>query len=549
MAKTRKHPVASFNTSDMTPLPGSLRQAPAGVENKPISKNAIIELTLLVRGKNPMTGTLSDNSEPLSRDAYNAQFGADENDIHAVVTFVAAHGLSVTHTNIGKRTVQIKGRSGTICAAFGVQLNQYTAADGTKFRGRTGYVYIPDNLKDIITGVFGFDDRVSAETHFQIYKEPTPDTNTRDVSSTFEAHKKKPPVPKSFLPTEIAALYNFPTNATGAGQCIGIIELDGGHTQKDLDTFFKLVNLKTPTVISVGIDGAMNNPLNDPNSADGEVLLDIEVAGSVAPDAKIVMYYAPNTDQGFLNAILAAVHDNVNKPSVISISWGNPEVNWTAQSLKAFNDAFQAASVLGVTVCAASGDQGSSDGFTTDNNVHVDFPSSSPFVLACGGTKLLGATNVISSETVWNESATSAGGGGISDNFPLPDYQKNAKVPMSISGKSFVGRGLPDVGGNADPATGYRVVIDGGTYTIGGTSAVAPLIAGLIALMNELKKKPVGFIHPLIYAHPEIFRDITVGNNITTVSKKGFTAHIGWDACTGMGVPDGKKWSKVLAGV
>ena len=549
MAKTRKHSVAAFNTAGMTELPDSFKQAPAGVENKPLSKNTIIELTLLVRGKNPLNGTLSANAEPLSRDAYDAQYGADENDIHAVTSYAAEYGLSVTHSNIGKRTVQIKGRAGAVCAAFGVQLNEYTAADGTKFRGRTGCVYIPTNLKDIITGVFGFDNRLSAETHFQIYHDPAPDTTNRDLSGTFEAHKKKPHPPKSFLPPEIAALYNFPTNATGAGQCIGIIELDGGHTQKDLDTFFKMVNLKTPTVISVGIDGAMNNPLNDPNSADGEVLLDIEVSGSVAPDAKIVVYYAPNTDQGFLNAILAAVHDNVNKPSVISISWGNPEVNWTAQSLKAFNDAFQAASVLGVTVCAASGDQGSSDGFTTDNNVHVDFPSSSPFVLACGGTKLVGANKVISSESVWNESATSAGGGGISDNFPLPDYQKNAKVPVSISGKNFVGRGVPDVAGDADPATGYRVVIDGGTYTIGGTSAVAPLIAGLIALLNELKKKPVGFIHPIIYAHPEIFRDITVGNNITTASKKGFTATAGWDACTGMGVPDGKKWSKILAGV
>ena len=549
MAKTRKHSLATFNPSGMIQLPDSFKQAPAGVENKPISKNTIIELTLLIRGKNPMTGTLSANAEPLSRDAYDAQFGADENDIHKVTAFAALNGLTIIHSNISKRTVQIKGKSEAICAVFGVQLNQYTTADGNKFRGRTGYVYIPNDLKDIITGVFGFDNRMSAETHFQIYQENTPVTDRGIDSGTFEANKKKPIVPKSFLPTEIAALYNFPTNATGAGQCIGIIELDGGHTQKDLDTFFKTVNLKTPTVISVGIDGAMNNPLNDPNSADGEVLLDIEVAGSVAPNAKIVMYYAPNTDQGFLNAILAAVHDSVNKPSVISISWGNPEVNWTAQSLKAFNDAFQAASMLGITVCAASGDQGSSDGFTTDNNVHVDFPSSSPFVLACGGTKLVGANKVISSETVWNESSTSAGGGGISDNFPLPDYQKNAKVPTSISGTNFVGRGVPDVGGNADPATGYRVVIDGGTYTIGGTSAVAPLIAGLIALMNELKKKPVGFIHPLIYAHPEIFRDITVGDNTTTASKKGFTAHVGWDACTGMGVPDGKKWSKVLTGV
>ena len=553
MAKSKKKPNSTIpDTTGMTPLTDSFKKAPEGVAQKPISKNQIIELTLTLRPKKTINVATLQNSTvtPISREAYAAQYGADESDIHSVTAFAASQGLSVTHTDVGKRTVQIKGRSSQICAAFGVQLNQYTSPDGTKFRGRTGYVYVPNSLVGVVQGIFGFDDRMSAKAHFQILKEDAPAAMTsRDLTSAASPHKKKHPITTNFYATDIAALYNFPTNATGAGQCIAIIELDGGHTQKDIDAYFKLVNLKSPTVISVGVDGAMNKPIGDPNSADGEVLLDIEVSGSIAPNAKIVMYYAPNTDQGFLNGILAAVHDNVNKPSVVSISWGNPEVNWTAQSLKAFNDAFQSASLLGVTICAASGDQGSSDGFTSDNNVHVDFPSSSPFVLACGGTKLTAANKVITSESVWNESSTSAGGGGVSDTFPLPDYQKNAKVPASISGNNFVGRGVPDVAGDADPVSGYKVVIDGKNYTIGGTSAVAPLMAGLIALINELKKTPVGYIHPLIYAHPEIFRDITVGNNITAAGQKGFKAQAGWDACTGLGVADGKKWSKVLAGV
>ncbi len=556
MAKLIKNSNVAFDTTGMTPLPDSLKKAPEGVAQKPISDNQIIEVTLSLRAKNIPDATVLQNPTftPISREAYAAEYGADDTDIHSVTAYVATHGLSVIHTDAGKRTVQIKGEVGQLRAAFGVQLYEYTAPDGNKFHGRTGYVYVPDSLKDVVEGIFGFDNRMTAKAHFQILKEDvtTPlGMTARGLISDAAAGpaKKKHPVTTNFYATEIATLYNFPTNATGAGQCVAIIELDGGHTQKDLDTYFKLVGLKSPTVISVGVDGAMNKPIGDPSSADGEVLLDIEVVGSVAPNAKIVMYYAPNTDQGFLNAILAAVHDNVNKPSVISISWGNPEVNWTAQSLKAYNDAFQAASLLGVTICAASGDQGSSDGYTTDSNVHVDFPSSSPFVLACGGTKLTAANKIITAESVWNESSTSAGGGGISDTFPLPDYQKNAKVAVSISGKNFVGRGVPDVAGDADPVSGYKVIIDGKNFTIGGTSAVAPLFAGLIALMNELKKKPVGYIHPLIYAHPEIFRDITAGNNITAAGQKGFKATTGWDACTGLGVPDGKKWSKVLAGV
>ncbi len=532
-----------------TPLKDSYKQAPAGVKQKPVGKKEIIDLTLLLRRKKIMNIALFETGKvaQLSRQDFSDQYGCDENDVHTVTAFAARHGLSVSHTNISKCTVQIRGYATQICRLFGVQLYQYKDDAGKKFRGRTGYVYLPDELKGIVSGIFGFDNRVNSYTHFQIYQPPTgkPD----DANTTGLKPRSLTPNTNSFYPTDIATAYNFPVGVDGSGQCIGIIELDGGHAQKDLDTYFAQVNLTPPTVISVGVDGAMNTPIGNANSADGEVLLDIEVSGTVAPAAKIVVYYAPNTDQGFLNAILAAIHDDLNRPTVISISWGSSENTWTAQSLSAYNDAFQSAGLLGVTVCAASGDQGSSDGYTADGNVHVDFPASSPFVLACGGTKLVTSNNQVVSETVWNAGATSAGGGGVSDVFPLPDYQKNSGVPVSISGNNFVGRGVPDVAGDADPSTGYRIVIDGGNYTIGGTSAVAPLMAGLIALLNQLSAIPVGFINPILYAHPEIFRDIIQGNNITTPTNKGFTAQAGWDACTGLGVADGNKWADLFSAV
>jgi kumamolisin len=254
----------------------------------------------------------------------------------------------------------------------------------------------------------------------------------------------------------------------------------------------------------------------------------------VAPGAKIVVYFAPNTDKGFLDAITQAVHDNQNKPTVISISWGSAEKNWTQQSLNNFNEAFKSAALLGVTVCAAAGDQGSSDA-ENDGKVHVDFPSSSPYVLACGGTKLKANGTAITSETVWHISNDSATGGGISDFFPLPDYQKKTTIPSSLNG-GFKGRGLPDVAGNADPTTGYQVRVDGQDFVIGGTSAVAPLMAAFIALTNQKKKKSVGFINPQLYSSPNLCRDITMGDNITTAGNKGFKAGVGWDACTGWGV-------------
>jgi kumamolisin len=249
------------------------------------------------------------------------------------------------------------------------------------------------------------------------------------------------------------------------------------------------------------------------------------------------VYFAPNTNQGFLDAITTAVHDSVNKPSVISISWGSAESNWTAQAMTQFDQAFQAAAAMGVTVCCAAGDDGSADG-VGDGKPHVDFPASSPFALGCGGTRISAGGNAISDEVVWNENAkTSATGGGVSAFFAVPGYQKAAKVPP-IAGSKKAGRGVPDVAGDADPNSGYRVRVDGKSMVIGGTSAVAPLWAGLIALLNQKLGKPVGYLNPLLYGSllgKGAFRDIVNGGN------GSYAAGPGWDACTGWGSPIGSK--------
>ena len=203
---------------------------------------------------------------------------------------------------------------------------------------------------------------------------------------------------------------------------------------------------------------------------------------------------------------------------------------------------FQDAAALGVTVCAAAGDDGSSDirdQSQDDGKLHVDFPASSPFALACGGTRLEAANGKITREVVWNEGRQDgATGGGVSQVFDLPAWQKNANVPESPSGSR--GRGVPDVSGDADPLTGYVVRIDGRDGVIGGTSAVAPLWAGLVALLNEKLGKPVGYLNPVIYGLPEgVFRDIDQGDNDVSRQGKPYKAGPGWDACTGLGSPNG----------
>jgi kumamolisin len=191
--------------------------------------------------------------------------------------------------------------------------------------------------------------------------------------------------------------------------------------------------------------------------------------------------------------------------------------------MQQFDQAFQAAATLGVTVCCAAGDNGSGDG-ESDGLAHVDFPASSPFALACGGTKLTASGTMITSEVVWNEGPESATGGGVSSVFSLPSYQSAAHVPPSANPGGGMGRGVPDVAGDADPVTGYQVRVDGQAFVIGGTSAVAPLWAGLIALMNQQLGHPVGFLNPLLYgslAGRGLFHDITSGNN------GAYTAQVG----------------------
>jgi kumamolisin len=273
-------------------------------------------------------------------------------------------------------------------------------------------------------------------------------------------------------------------------------------------------------------------------------MLDIEVAGAIAPAAKIVVYFTPNTDRGFLDAVTTAVHDSTNQPSVISISWGSAESQWTTQALTNMDEAFQSAAAVGVTVCVAAGDNGSSDGINDGQN-HVDFPASSPFVLACGGSTLQAPNDKIVNEVVWNDLSTDEGatGGGVSDVFPLPAYQNGFDVPEPTDQAG--GRGVPDVAGDADPNTGYNILVDGESTVIGGTSAVAPLWAALVALINEDTGKPIGYLNPLIYnqaVENSGFHDITEGNN------GAFSAADGWDPCTGLGSPDGAKLMGALTG-
>ena len=526
-----------FSSQQRVVLAGSEKASlSAATGEKPARPSSVLTVSVMVRRKNPLNTTRL-GKDRLTRAQYRQQHGADPAAITLVRAFAKEFGLTVEKgtPKPERRIIKLTGTVTAMQKAFGVTLTQ-KVLDGNTYRVREGSILLPTELAGAVEAVLGLDNRPQARPHFRVLGS-TINANVGGTGGFARAHASA--AGSSYTPVQVGQLYRFPEGAKAAGQTIGIIELGGGYRAADLTAYFKKLGLPAPKVTAFSVDKGKNSPGNA-NGSDGEVMLDIEVSAAVAPGAKIVVYFAPNTDQGFIDAVGSAVHDTTNKPSVISISWGGPESSWTKQAMTALDGACQSAAALGITITVAAGDDGASDGASGNN---VDFPASSPHVLACGGTKLVGTGSTITSEVVWNELASNEGatGGGVSNVFALPSWQANAKVPAP-SGKTG-GRGVPDVCGDADPVTGYQVRVDGQSMVIGGTSAVAPLWAGLIALNNQQNGKSAGFIQPQIYAAKaaSAFRDIVSGNN------GAFSAGPGWDACSGLGSPIGSKLIALLA--
>jgi kumamolisin len=561
------------NSSKMMPVSGSNRAPLPGAKllRKTDPKKSITVSIYLRR--NPSTAgeaasTIEKLSEQplkerhyLSKPQLAAMFGADPQEMQAVKDWAKSCKLKVVDADAAKRRVKVSGTVAAINKAFGLQLNDYHHPDGYEYRGREGHVHVPEKLYGVVESVLGLDTRrvgrprlrraaghKVARQKFAASKAGSPATGS--VTSN--------PWPGTFFPPQVAALYDYPSNLTGKGQNVAIMSFNGapdgnphgGYRLAALKTYFtKVLGGTAPNFTNVTVMGPGNDPGPDTQASDqqgdstGEVMLDACVVGSVAPGADIFMYFTEFTTQGWVDALQDAIAGD-NNISVISISYGNPEDDpqgaWTPASVRTVNHAFQAAIVAGITICCAAGDDGSSDGVAT--GAHVDFPASSPYVLAVGGTKLTASSlspPAIASEVVWNEVAQGegAGGGGISVLFTKPAWQDDVNVPPSANPPHQVGRGVPDVAADADPVTGVVVMhIDGKHLEpIGGTSAAAPLWASLIARLNEGLNARCGFINPVLYAKLShgVLNDITSGNN------GAYAAEVGWDACTGLGTPNG----------
>ena len=473
-------------------------------------------------------GSVNDLAELLPRVSRQELASRRERELARAIAgihrFARRHGMTVVSADAARCRVNILARHGSVERAFGTKPGSVHRR-GRHARAPKRSRILPADLSSSVHAVLGLDSRLRVKRGLRPMAGP-------DGAA-------------GLLPTAMAALYGMRTGGQGKGQSIAIIEPAGGYDRADLVQSFANMALAVPEVVDVNV-GAGVNAFGQNVEADKEVALDIQVAGAVAPGATLVVYFCENNERGLADGVAQAVHDQVHAPSVIVITWGEPEVQWPRAARAAMDAALADAISLGVTVIVAAGDNLATDGMM-DGRAHVDYPASSPYALSCGGTLLtLDASGTrIDREDVWNE-RTRGTGGGISDVYAIPAYQQRTTLPVSVN-HARRGRGVPDMAAAASDTNGYRIVVNGSPLVTGGTSAVAPLVGGFVALLNEQRGHAVGFINPALYEAPALLRPVTSGDNRSFGTNIGYDAGPGWSACAGLGSPRGPEIARVLA--
>lgn len=480
---------------------------------------------------------------------FAAQFGPTPADYAAVAAFAKAKGLTVTQTYPERTLLDVTGPASAVQAAFGVSLRQYESPNGEVFRAAVTQPTIPATMRGRISAVTGFDSAAIRYPQFQ-----KRDTSTALVSPNAGGTG----LGGSFVPTDIRTAYNLTsTGLDGTGQTLAVFELDT-YTPKDVLRYERNFFLPVVPLENVLVDPADPDFPLYPGGGTGEVILDIDMQIALAPKAaKVLVYIAPNTDQGVVDCYQQIATDNRAKS--ISTSWATFEDQVSGTALFGESVAFQQMALQGQSIFTSAGDTGGVNRRTGD--VTAGDPSGQPFVCSVGGTTLRvkssGVNENYLSETTWNDGPASAGGGGVSVFWPIPFYQKAAATLTANaypnSGVSATMRNVPDVSLNADPNTGYLVYVTdpsagAGYFIYGGTSASAPLWAGFTALANQSRakvgKRPIGFPNPALYSfgpggatashYASDFHDIADGsNNIPFIAEPGF------DNATGLGTFNG----------
>jgi kumamolisin len=525
-------------------LPGSRRPMKQGAKRvRDVDPHEPVEVTITLRGpKLPDADAL--NQPPLSREEFARKYAASADDAKQVTDKLQSYGLKVLQTSLVKRSLTVTGTAAQFEAAFQPQLGIYHDTEQGDFRGRAHAIRIPQELDGVITGVFGLDERRVA----------------RRKSGSGDTSAARP-----LTPADIEKLYSFPPG-DGAAQVVGIAEFGGGYFPEDVEAFCGKYGRAIPTVdiVSVGLEALTPAQIrklppqrrNDELGSSTEVMMDIEIIAALCPASKILVYFAPFTQKGWVDLIGKVVEGQPAPCNILSVSWGLAEdsPDWSEAARAAINDALKSAALQGITVCVASGDDGSGDQIA-DGRAHVDFPSCSPSVLSVGGTMLSNQEEVVWWETPGQRTPNGGGatGGGVSVFSGRPSWQ-TVEI-RSLNAGSIDGRVIPDVAAVAGVPF-YDLIFQGQDAPNGGTSAAAPVWAALLARVNAAL--PAGqaprFLTPLLYGTGEdgqpigeaVCRDITTGDNTSPDPGKGYRAEAGFDAVSGWGVPKGNALAKAL---
>lgn len=504
-------------------LAGSLAPFPIdAVSSYPASDSDELKISLVVRRGAAAGITLEDYAQGLISGAivdklnhadFDAMFAPTQADIDAVCQFAVNNGLTVHKIYTNSATIKLTGCVYNFNQAFGTTIFKVITATREYYHYQ-GTLSIPVELDGIILAVFGLDNSLEVTR-----------SSVLGVDNT------------SMTPQQIATAYNFPA-VGGQGQCVGIIEFGGGYTTDNLTGTFSRAGISpTPNVVGVSA-GGQNNP--DFSAGSQEVMLDVYIVAGLIPEGTTAVYFGANAQvSSWWNTISTAINDTQNNPSVLSISWGANELLWGSYIYQ-LDLLFLSAMVKGITIVVASGDSGSRAD-PNSSNYTVQYPAASPYVLSCGGTII--TNNNISTEAAWNYGYASSGG-GVSRRYPVPSYQARLTTKAYPAGtvSSITGRAVPDVSGHAVGYQFYFGIAPGPYGTLkdngAGTSAVAPIYAGLLGRINQAIGGRCGFVNNFIYSNTTAFQDIKTGNNAGPATV-GYSATQGWDACTGLGSPNG----------
>lgn len=530
------------------------------------------EATLVIRRRTPAPTPAERQAtghRPVTHEEFHRRHAAHADDMATVESWVEGKGLAVLKSSPLQRYIVVGGPRARLETVLSPAPGE---PPGTP----------PPPLAEQVRCVIGLEEHPLARTHRRLLSslrggpgggDAIPAGGVATVESPSESRTTTDAVAERLTVREVAELYTFPPQL-GSGQTVGVLALAGGYHAEDLRAFAAAAGIDEPHVVDVLVheelpEGAAARGANDPvpmeelaaaaeylDTLEGdepsaqaiftvETTMDVELALGFAPAARIAVYFAASNDeQSFYQALSTAIFDTENRPSVLSLSWGWPESSWQESSGEPFVDAVERlldeASYLGITFCASSGDAGSGG---SEGHPSVQYPASSPTALSCGGTTLEVVGGRITSEVSWQQAIGEteyASGGGVSRLFEQPEWQRGIDLLDRRDG-----RGVPDVSGVADRGSGCAIRVGGRTITSGGTSAVAPMWAGLVARLNERLGRRLGNPNPRFYrlgaADTALFQDVVEGGN------GEYEASAGWDPCTGLGTPHGERLAEALA--